>query len=101
MSDYWEENNIEKPKQYIVCAACKTIGNIVFCGARHWDAVMRVQAEAAGHMKHAPEAEEGFIDQFGKFLTRDEAMAIVRENGQRFDIKRNGGDAFLFSEGLY
>ena len=93
--------NVEKPEQYVVCAACKTIDNIIFCGARHWDEVMRSQAEAAGHMKHAPNAEEGFIDQFGEFLTRDRAMNIVKKNGQKFNIKRNGGDVHLFSEGLY
>ena len=98
MSDYWAENGIVKPQQYVVCAANK-IGDVVLCGARHWDKVMRKQAEAMG-IKCGNE-EQGFIDQFGDFLTREEAMLIVKKNGQRFDIERNGGDVALFSEGLY
>jgi hypothetical protein len=46
------------------------------------------------------EKEQGFIDQFGKFLTREEAWVIASENGQ---IRRQvGGDqSRLYSENLY
>lgn len=100
MSDYWKDNGIEKPQQIVVCAACKLDG-VVVCGARHWDKVMRAQAGAIG-VKIPFKGEEGFIDQFGDFLSRKEAMEIVKKNGQRFDIERNGErDDELFSEGLY
>ncbi len=96
--DYWIANGIEKPPQIVVCAANR-IGDVVLCGARHWDKVMRAQLFAMG-MKGGGE-EQGFIDQFGDFLTRKEAMEIVKKNGQPFDKERNGGDVYLFSEGLY
>lgn len=98
MGDYWTDNNIKKPQQIVVCAANRKDG-VTFCGARHCDSVMRKQAEAAGIKLTA--AEQGFINQFGEFLTREEAMQVVKESGQPFNIERNNGDSYLFSEGLY
>ena len=104
MGDYWTDNGIDKPRQIIVCAACRH-GKLILCGARHWDAVMRAQAKAIqGHDGWAGKwnrAEQGFINQFGEFLTREEAMQVVKANGQYFNADRNGGDRGLFSEGLY
>ena len=102
MGDYWTDNGIEKPQQIVVCAAC-TDGATVAAGARHWDSVMRSQVHAISREKTKPlsQWEQGFIDQFGDFLTREEAMQIVKDNGQPFDIDRNRGDSVLFSEGLY
>ena len=46
--------------------------------------------------------EQGFIDQFGVFYNREEAMVIALAAGQDIDYKRNGGDSLiLYSEGLY
>lgn len=97
--DYWKANGIEKPQQIVVCAALR-FGKVMLCGARHCDKVMRQQAEFMSvSMKNM---EQGFIDQFGDFLTRKEAMQVVKESGQAFDVKRNGGgDVSLTSEGLY
>jgi hypothetical protein len=60
---------------------------------------MHKQSEAAGVSLR--NGEQGFINQFGDFLTREEAMQIVKQNGQPFDIGSNRGDSVLFSEGLY
>jgi len=104
MGDYWEDNGIKKPQQIVVCAACR-FKDVMLCGARHFDSAMLNQLE---HMKEGTKPsdpgerwEQGFIDQFGDFLTREEAMQIVKENGQPFNIERNRGDTYLFSEGLY
>jgi len=51
------------------------------------------------HLK-GTDFEEGFIDQFGDFLTREEAMQIVKENGQPFNKERNGCNKDLYSEGI-
>ena len=97
--DYWEENNLTKPHQIVVCAANK-FDNVILCGSRHWDKIMRSQANALGI--RGGREEQGFINQFGDFLTREEAMSIVKVNKQPFDIERNGGqDKELYSEGLY
>jgi hypothetical protein len=85
--------------RWVVCAANrhKTRG-IIICGARHWDEVMRGQVEAMGEDYHS--WDQGFIDQRGEWMTREEAHEVAKENGQ---IRRRcGGDAKrLFSENLY
>lgn len=96
--DYWTKNGIEKPQQIVVCAANRKEG-IIFCGARHCDSVMRSQSQAR-NMK-LTNCEQGFINQFGEFLTRKEAFKIVQENNQHFNAERNGSKTELFSEGLY
>jgi len=82
----------------VVCAANRLASGLIVCGARHHDAVMNAQIKASGE-NHLGETQ-GFIDQFGNFLTRLEAREIAERNGQ---IKRRcGGDAHkLFSENLY
>ncbi len=105
MGDYWEENNIEKPQQVVVCAACIK-GDIVIAGARHFDKVMISQIKAIdGELIAGAGAawNEGFIDQFGDFLSRKEAMIIAVAAEQDVDIERGCGGLkdTLFSEGLY
>ena len=116
--DYWEENGLTKPQQVVVCAAIR-FGDVILCGARHWDGVMRQQVRTIGSnplcsepdgvrwdrgrsiLRGEGKEEQGFIDQFGEYLTREHAMELVKANGQPFNIERNGGDIHLFSEGLY
>ena len=99
MSDYWEKNGIIKPQQIVVCAANR-IGDIILCGARHWDGVMHKQADAM-NLDDTKKVEQGFIDQFGDFLTRKDALALVKQNGQPFNQERNVATDELYSEGLY
>lgn len=93
-------------KEFIVCAANK-YGDLVLCGARHWDKVMHKQVNILGlekfrALRKEHGEEQGFINSRGEFRTRKEAMIIVNNNEQPFDQKRNGGsDTTLFSEGLY
>ena len=84
-------------KQRIVCAAMRKEGYII-CGARHFDSIMRA---AIKKFNDKPAGwEQGFIDQFGVFLTREEAFVIAEANGQI--RQRVGGDnGRLFSENLY
>jgi len=103
--DYWERNGIEKPQQVVVCAACK-YGDLVLCGPRHWGSSMMSQYRALkqlGFDVGTAAFDQGFINQFGEFLTRQEAMVIAQAAGQPVDIERGcGGDAeTLYSEGLY
>lgn len=91
---------------HIVCAACR-LGDFIAIGPRHFDPTMHKQTEAFYATPSAPERdysawEQGFIDQHGKFWSRTQAMQIVKDNGQPFNIKRNGEqDQELYSEGLY
>ncbi len=98
----------------IVCAANRLKSGLVVCGARHFDTFMRNQIEAANET-HA-HAEQGFIDQYGHFYTREEAWLIARKNnqiirlvgnqaGKNIEIVNSDKDipetAELYSENLY
>ena len=98
--DYWKDNNIEKPQSVVVCAANR-YGELIIPSARHHDKVMNKIILAIGSLnKH--DNEQGFINQFGEFLTREEAMIIARAAGQQISKRGCGGsDTILFSEGLY
>jgi hypothetical protein len=101
--DYWEKNGIEKPQSVIVCAANIVELNgaeVTLVGARHFDSVMKAQAKLMGVTNYGSH-RSGFIDQFGDFYDRKEALAIVKASGQPFNAERNGSDDELFSEGLY
>jgi len=83
----------------IIAAACR-LGETVFCGARHGDTIMMTQMDAAGMDMIG--ADQGFIDQWGRFWDRKEAMVIAYTAGQRINYERQGGHRDeLFSEGLY
>lgn len=98
----------------VVCAANMDELGSVILGARHWDELMykhyRITLSAAGHDRGQAEAgwvgcKQGFIDQHGKFLTREEAWIVAEAAGQI--IRRVGGDmssdniGSLYSENLY
>lgn len=82
----------------VVCAAIRDLSGRIVCGARHFDVVM---VRAIGEMMSFVEPwEQGFIDQRGDFMTREEAHKVATEAGQI--IRRCGGDeGRLFSENLY
>lgn len=95
--------NAARPQRRVVCAACRQ-GDLILAGARHFDTVMRAQLEAiTGDCKLAGPWEQGFIDQWGVFMDRKEAMRVAMAAGQPVDIERGcGGDSgTLYSEGLY
>ena len=96
MTEEWQPPKHIKP--WMVCAAIRAEGKII-CGARHFDGVMHgvIQLLDEPHGKF----EQGFIDQWGRFYNRTEAMKAVKESGQPFNANRNSGEKLLFSEGLY
>ena len=92
--------NLARPlPRQIVCAAIRKNG-LIICGARHFDEIMR------GVIKAMPEPnyckwEQGFIDQKGIFLTRQEAFTLAKERGQ-IQTKTGSPDIpTLISEDLY
>lgn len=95
--------------QVIVCAAIRRNG-LIICGARHFDPIMRaaLKAMSTDHKGW----EQGFIDNKGTFLTREEAWKIADREGQirretgfeEFSNPRKAGvgdEGKLFSENLY
>lgn len=97
-----------KPQRKIVCAACLLkFGDerIILAGARHFDSVMMSQLNMfdEGFLNHirVSDWEQGFIDQYGVFMDRKEAMKVAMASGQPLDLERNGDDEELYSEGLH
>ena len=97
----------EDAKIHIVCAACRAINmlKVMVIGPRHFDSTMQQQVlmldeiYGTGAIRNW---EQGFIDQFGRFYTRKEAMLSVIGTHQPFNFKRNGSQLKeLYSEGLY
>jgi hypothetical protein len=89
--------------QRVVCAACRYEG-IIVVGIRHLDVLMR-QTIKLMYPDIDPKSicvrfarEQGFVDQFGNFLTRTEALKIAIEKDQ---IYRTTNERELFSENLY
>lgn len=80
----------------IVCAAVLLSGGPVVCGPRHFDSVMRGTIEEL----EAPVegAIQGFVDQFGNFMTREEAHLVAFRAGQ---IPAHTDGDQLYSEDLY
>ena len=76
----------------VVCSALRAKDGAVICGARHFDAVMVATIAASDPLdaRKWKMAEQGFIDQRGEFLTREEAHKVATEAGQI--IRRCGGD---------
>ena len=83
----------------VVCAAV-LVNDHTICSARHFDSVMRAQIGAINEPYSAANVKQGFIDQHGEFLTREDAWIVAKTAGQI--IRRVGGDSGrLFSENLY
>jgi len=63
-----------------VCAASK-YGDIIIPSARHHDKVMNDIIKAIGSDKLKPTKDhQGFIDQWGVFMTREEAFIVAKES---------------------
>ena len=84
----------------VVCAAIRNNDGDIICGPRHFDKIMHRLISASRKRDAWKMAEQGFVDQRGDWLTREEALHIALANGQI--IRRCGGDDHeLFSENLY
>lgn len=97
---------MDRSEQRVVCAANRMPDGTMFIGARHWDDHMASQADeyilARGLEDHRVGiAEQGFIDQWGKFLTRAEAWEVASSRGQVIFTAPGCDGPELYSENLY
>ena len=92
----------------VVCAAVRDNSDgLIICGPRHFDSAMHQviglldDVSIAGVPPRQWEnTEQGFVDQFGVFMTREEAWAVASAANQIY--RRCGGDGEkLYSENLY
>lgn len=94
-----ENSEIELSPPRIVCAAIRQAGDVII-GARHFDRWMIGDIQRRGEYGVWRGAEQGFIDQHGRFYTREEAWKIADANGQIFR-DREWFTGMLHSEHLY
>ena len=96
---------ITPPTEYkprIVCAALRNDAGQVIIGPRHFDFIMRYRIAETGLPSGIwMKAEQGFIDQRGKFYDRKEAYKIALANGQIINKLPGAASGILFSEHLY
>ncbi len=84
--------------QKVVCAAMRNTKGEVFCSPRHFDIICSLGCDP----QEWENVEQGFVDQFGEFLTRTEAFKVAKLAGQldkctrKFDLGKE-----LYSEDLY
>jgi len=96
------DKSIVESNGRVVCAAVRNKSGLIVAGARHLDSIMRAQIEAMGKSPKdfSDPDDQGFIDQWGQFLSREEAWLVAEKRGQV--IRRCGGDGErLYSENLY
>lgn len=100
-------SNVLIEGRYVVCAAIRS-EDLVITGVRHYCPLMTAviqKIEESGFAKHKynfRKAEQGFVDQFGVFMDRKEALAVAREAGQlNTRTSKTAPEHLLFSEDLY
>ena len=85
--------------QRVVCAACKWPDGVVVTGIRHFSPDMRLTAARMGRSP-VGRVEGGFVDQWGNWLTRQEAYEIAERQGQ-YRPYEPFTPGTLYSEDLY
>lgn len=97
----------------VVCAAIRASDGSVLLGIRHYSRDMHAQIDARidGHkFIHRHDEDQGFVDQHGVYMSREEAFKIADAAGQIVSLAACGTGlssdgsvvvAKLYSEGLY
>jgi hypothetical protein len=106
VADWWDGRKLQRR---IVSAAnrfeLKDGGTLVIPGARHYSRDMAAVIDQVRDKlvnDHVHGDDQGFIDQWGEYHTREEAVIIATHAGQIDRWRRKGGPANeLFSEDLY
>jgi hypothetical protein len=93
----WER--FDTVQRVVSMAACIVDGNLVV-GNRHFCPVMSLMLDAL-HLteeqthNHDVRTEQGFVDQYGVYMTRQEAWTVAKEAGQIKEVFQEG---VLYSE---
>jgi hypothetical protein len=91
----------------VVCAAIRAADGEVLIGVRHYSRDMHRQIEQridGAKFINRLDEDQGFVDQYGVFMTREEAYKVANEQGQIFAYHACGNGLEgrkLYSEGLY
>lgn len=90
----WERANVQR---VVSMAACIVGGHLVV-GNRHFCPIMHLTIEKMGLRDDAPHdmsTEQGFVDQWGVYMSRREAWDVAKAAGQ---IKQVFQEGVLYSE---
>jgi hypothetical protein len=90
----------DRTQRRVVCAAIRNEDGRIVIGPRHFDRVMQRSLEMMGGQGWAM-GEQGFIDQWGKFMAREDAFIVATAAGQILEKTGNQDSNELFSEDLY
>lgn len=86
-------------KQLIVCAAIKNKRTgVIICGVRHFDLLMHAQIEAQNAQGDYIDADQGFVDNRGKFLNRKDSFVVAAKQNQ---FKENDDAPCVIGTNLY
>lgn len=96
--------------RFVVCAATRYGSadqhaenkSLVICSPRHYDATHHRVLDYLPEWLLYSEMEQGFVDQFGVFMDRSEALKVAKEAGQLNTRRtKTAPEDQLFSEDLY
>lgn len=76
-------------------------GEVIVCGVRHWDPLMRDVIDHLDIKRDTTVIIQGFVDNRGVFLTREEAFVVATEAGQIKQKSGNPDSKKLFSEDIW
>ena len=97
--------SIDRTQNRIVSAANRYKDGTLIVGVRHFCSIMSKTMEQINpdikYWRSKGRKEQGFIDKFGQFKTREEALLIAKEANQIVDDLGDEDSTELFSENLY
>lgn len=100
-------NTTNRSERRVVCAAVRGAGGGIILGIRHYSRDMHEQIKSRidGYRFHTRgDEDQGFVDQHGVFMSREEAYQVALAAGQlRYPEACGQGlnGPKLYSEGLY
>lgn len=87
----WKKHNVQR----VVSMAACIVGGHLITGNRHYCPLMIMMMEKLGIRDEDEEQGQGFVDQWGVYMTREEAWVVAEAAGQ---IKKHFTEGVLFSE---
>lgn len=88
--------NGELIERQVVCAANR-YGDLIVLGVRHHCPIMNKTLDLLGIEE--PSVEQGFVDQWGNYMDRVEALEVIKANGRWIRDEEYLDE--LYSENLY
>lgn len=94
---------LARSQRLVVCAALRAEDGDILLGIRHYSPDMHRNIEARAYGEkflRLSDENQGFVDQWGKYMSREEAYTVALEAGQiRYQYACSHGR--LYSEALY